>query len=111
MYNRYRTGLQAVFSQPNPRLRIWDFICRLNLAGRDIIVSTMMDELVDVTCQTQISELTRRVVHGGEITREEALWLLAVEDRADIFDVMAGANRIREHFKGNKIHQIGRAHV
>jgi biotin synthase len=64
----------------------------------------MIAELVDASCQARISELARRVVNGGEITRDEALWLFAVEGPADIFDVMAGANRIREHFKGNKIH-------
>ncbi len=45
-----------------------------------------------------------RVLGGGEITRPEALWLFGLENSADIFDLMAGANRIREHFKGNKIH-------
>jgi biotin synthase len=64
----------------------------------------MIDELVDVDCQTRISALAQRVIQGGEISRDEALWLFSVEDSADVFDVMAGANRIREHFKGNKIH-------
>jgi biotin synthase len=61
-------------------------------------------ELVDADCQARISELSRRIIGGGQITREEALELFNLEDRADIFDLMAGANRIREHFKGNKIH-------
>ncbi|MGD0813323.1 MAG: biotin synthase BioB [Verrucomicrobiota bacterium] len=64
----------------------------------------MIKELVDVDCQTRISELARRVISGGEISRDEALWLFAVEESADILDVMAGANRIRQLFKGNKIH-------
>ena len=38
------------------------------------------------------------------MTREEALRLFGLERSAEIFDLMAGANRIREHFKGNKIH-------
>ena len=76
----------------------------MNLAGGDIIVSTMIAELVDAGCHARISELAWHVIKGGEISREEALWLFSVEDSADIFDVMAGANRIREHFKGNKIH-------
>jgi biotin synthase len=41
---------------------------------------------------------------GGKIDREEGLWLFGLEAQADILDLMAGANRIREHFKGNKIH-------
>lgn len=64
----------------------------------------MIEELVDATCQTRISELTRHVLGGGEISREDALWLFSIENSADIFDLLAGANRIREHFKGNKIH-------
>jgi len=59
---------------------------------------------VDATVSEQISALTRRVLRGGAITRGEAAWLFSLEDSADIFDLMAGANRLREHFKGNKIH-------
>ncbi|MGA2175683.1 MAG: biotin synthase BioB [Verrucomicrobiota bacterium] len=64
----------------------------------------MIGDLVDANIQTEISGLTQRVLDGGEISREEALRLLDLESRADIFDLMAGANRLREHFKGNKIH-------
>jgi biotin synthase len=64
----------------------------------------MTGQLVDATVHETISELTTRVLEGGEISRQEALWLIERETTADIFDVIAGANRIREHFKGNKIH-------
>jgi biotin synthase len=64
----------------------------------------MIAESVDANVQMRIMELSRRVIGGGEISREEAAGLFELEDRADIFDLMAGANRIREHFKGNKIH-------
>ena len=67
-------------------------------------MSTMLSELVDAECRINISDLCRRIIAGGEITREEAMSLFLLEDRADIFDLMAGANRLREHFKGNKIH-------
>lgn len=67
-------------------------------------MSTMTEELVDVSCKERISELTERVLASGEISREEALWLFSIEDSADILDLMAGANRIRQHFKGNKVH-------
>ena len=67
-------------------------------------MSTMIEELVDASCHTRISELARHVIGSGEISREDALWLFSIEASADIFDVLAGANRIREHFKGNKIH-------
>ena len=59
---------------------------------------------IDATDSSRIASLGRRVLDGGEIGREEALWLFHLEDSADIFDLLAWANRIREHFKGNKIH-------
>jgi biotin synthase len=64
----------------------------------------MIDELVDASVHSRISDMTLRVLGGEEISRDEALWLFELEDSADIFDLMAGANRIRQHFKGNKIH-------
>src|SRR5882672_3435931 len=54
--------------------------------------------------QRRIAELGRRVMAGGEITREEGRWLFELEPTADIFDLLCWANRIREHFKGNKVH-------
>jgi len=59
---------------------------------------------VDVTNHTQIVGLGRRVLDGGTITREEAMWLFNLADSADVFDLLSWANRIREKFKGNKIH-------
>jgi biotin synthase len=65
----------------------------------------MSAELVDASRSTSnISELAQRVIEGGEISRQEAEQLFDLEESADIFDLIAGANRIREHFKGNKIH-------
>src|SRR5947207_11334913 len=52
----------------------------------------------------RIAELGERVLSGGEVTREEGQWLFDLEDRSDILGLMSWANRIREHFKGNKIH-------
>ena len=54
--------------------------------------------------QFNIADLGRRVLAGGAITREEAMGLFNLEASADIFELMAWANRIREHYKGNKIH-------
>src|SRR5438445_13583156 len=59
---------------------------------------------VDGTNPGRIADLGRRVIGGGEISREEARWLFHLESRADISDLLSWANRIREHFKGNKIH-------
>jgi biotin synthase len=52
----------------------------------------------------RLAELGRRVLNGGKVSREEAIWLFDLESTADIFELMAWANRIREHFKGNKVH-------
>ena len=64
----------------------------------------MTVKLVDATNPARIAELGKRVLGGGPITRGEALWLFNLEDSADIFDLLSWANRIREKFKGNKIH-------
>src|SRR5213595_3686510 len=52
----------------------------------------------------RIAELGRRVLDGGHLSRAEGQWLFHLENSADIFDLLSWANRIREHFKGNKIH-------
>jgi biotin synthase len=52
----------------------------------------------------RIAELGQRVLSGGHITREEGGWLFDLDSGSDIFDLLSWANRIREHFKGNKIH-------
>jgi len=67
-------------------------------------MSTMIRKQVDVKNHDQIGALGRRVLAGGAISRDEALWLINLETSADIMDLMSWANRIREHFKGNKIH-------
>jgi len=64
----------------------------------------MTVKLVDATNHTRIAGLGERVLSGGPIAREEALWLFNLEDSADVFDLLSWANRVREKFKGNKIH-------
>jgi biotin synthase len=68
------------------------------------MMSTMTVTSVDVTNHTKISTLGERVLGGGQITREEAQWLFNLESSADILDLLSWANRLRERFKGNKIH-------
>jgi biotin synthase len=58
----------------------------------------------DASNHSRIGELGRRVLAGELISREDGLWLFNLETAADIFDLLSWANRIREHFKGNKIH-------
>ena len=64
----------------------------------------MTTEVFDATTHHRLSEMGTRVLEGGQIAREEALWLFNLSTTADIFELMAWANRIREHYKGNKIH-------
>jgi biotin synthase len=64
----------------------------------------MMTASVDATNHARIAGLGQRVLAGGEIARDEACGLFDLENAADIFDLLSWANRIREHFKGNKIH-------
>ena len=68
------------------------------------MLSTMSVNLIDASHQSRIAELGRQVLAGGEITPEQGRWLFHLECRADIFEVLGWANRIREQFKGNKIH-------
>src|SRR6516225_7436955 len=68
------------------------------------MLSTMSARTVDGDFPAWIAELGQRIINGGEIAREEGRRLFDLETRSDIFDLLAWANRIREHFKGNKIH-------
>jgi biotin synthase len=63
----------------------------------------MSGAVVDAT-RGRLETLGRRVLDGGEIDREEAMFLFELEDSADIYDLLAWGNRIRESYKGNKIH-------
>lgn len=68
------------------------------------MLSTMTATKVDVTNHQKISTLGERVLNGGNISRDEALFLFNLETSADILDLLSWGNRIREKFKGNKIH-------
>jgi len=66
--------------------------------------STMTARVVDANNHDRIRELGQRVLNGGSIAKEEGRWLFELRDSTDIFDLMSWANRIREHYKGNKVH-------
>src|SRR5690242_6701507 len=69
------------------------------------IVSTMIETQVDgVATHEKLAALGQKVLAGGQIDRAEGKWLFSLESTADIFSLMSWANRIREHFKGNKVH-------
>ena len=64
----------------------------------------MTGTTVDANLSSPIAALGERVLNGDPISRDEALALFHLERSADIFDLLFQANRIREKFKGNKIH-------
>ncbi len=64
----------------------------------------MTIEATDCDVHEEIGRLGQIVLNGGEISRQEAGWLFNLEASADISDLLSWANRIRERFKGNKIH-------
>ena len=68
------------------------------------MLSTVNAKPVDAGPTVCIAELGQRVLGGGEITPAEGQCLFNLESREEIFDLLAWANRIREHVKGNKIH-------
>jgi biotin synthase len=57
-----------------------------------------------MTNHAKLTAIGERVLGGGQLTRDEALWLINLETSADILDLLSWANRIREKFHGNKIH-------
>src|SRR5213593_1252021 len=64
----------------------------------------MLNGSVDATNHARIADLGKRVLSGGEVAREDGNWLFNLESSSDILDLISWANRIREHFKGNKVH-------
>src|SRR5215216_3220144 len=65
----------------------------------------MSVEMIDAkTTLWKIAALGEKVLAGERLTRPEGVWLFSLETSADIYLLLSWANRIREHFKGNKIH-------
>ncbi|MFN0068707.1 MAG: biotin synthase BioB [Limisphaerales bacterium] len=58
----------------------------------------------DASISDRLRALGQRVLDGGNVGREEALFLFGLERTGDVFELLAWANRIREHFKGNQVH-------
>jgi biotin synthase len=50
----------------------------------------------------RIDDITRRVLAGGEMTDEEGRWMIRL-DEGYLSWLMAGADRIRRHFRGDEI--------
>ena len=68
------------------------------------MLSTMTAAEIDADSHARIAGLGRRILNGDPISRDGALWLFNLENSIDIVDLLSWANRIREKFKGNKIH-------
>lgn len=68
------------------------------------MLSSMTQATLDATVTARVGELGRAVLDGASISREQAMYLFDLESSADIFDLLSWANRLREHYKGNKIH-------
>ncbi len=67
-------------------------------------MSTMEENLVDTKMHDHIARVGREVLLGRSVSREDMLPLFHLENSSDILDLLSWANRIREKFKGNKIH-------
>src|SRR5437764_12225452 len=46
--------------------------------------------------------LARRIINGGELTRDEARELFALEGE-DVYDLFYAAHKVRRHFHGNRV--------
>lgn len=64
----------------------------------------MSQQVIDLSKSERIDQLGRHVLAGGQLNQAEAMELFALEKQADIMSLLSWANRIREKFKGNKIH-------
>jgi biotin synthase len=65
----------------------------------------MRADVIDATeTPRRIASLAEKVLAGQRLTEQEGRWLFDLEATADIYTLLSWANRIREHFKGNKIH-------
>lgn len=58
---------------------------------------------LDMGQREKIGGLGRRVLEGGQLSRDDVLSLLALESRADILELMTWANRVREQHHGHRI--------
>lgn len=58
----------------------------------------------DLGNHQKISRLGGQVLTGQALNRAEAEFLFDLEEASDVYDLLSCANRVREHFKGNKIH-------
>ena len=65
-------------------------------------VSDSVSESISESAAVNLGALAQRVMEGGEITREEARRLFAVEGE-EVFDLLYWAHKVRRHFHGDKV--------
>ncbi len=58
----------------------------------------------------RLDEITARLLAGGEMSSEEGRWMIRLDD-ACLPQVMAGADRLRRHFRGEEIEVCAIANV
>ena len=57
---------------------------------------------MDNTIYEQIDQITQRLLQGGEMTEQEGCWMIGLDD--DYLPwLMAGADRLRKLYRGNKV--------
>jgi biotin synthase len=64
----------------------------------------MFKNQVDAKNSERIRALGQHVLSGGRLGRADGAWLLGLEGSADLGELMAWANRIREQRYGRRIH-------
>lgn len=65
----------------------------------------MRSQVIDaISNSARIAELATKVLGEEKLSPEEAHWLFELEESADIYTLLSWANRIREQFKGKKVH-------
>lgn len=57
---------------------------------------------MDNACYHRIDSITARILDGGDMTTEEAQWMIRLDDNYLTW-LMAGADRIRKTYRGNEI--------
>jgi biotin synthase len=68
------------------------------------MLSSMTAAPVDAITASRIDALGESVLGGGVISSAQAMELFGLEESSAILHLLSWANRIRERYKGNKIH-------
>ncbi len=64
----------------------------------------MNEQVIDATASDRIADLGRQVLLGTALSRSDGEWLFSLDQSADILELLSWANRLRQRYRGNKIH-------